>query len=206
MENKAYYHGSATKITGGYLNPCEQWNSVQNAKVNGAFVTSDSEYAKFFALVHCISGTGQTKLSNKKIYLEQLSKHIKPEFYIYTVYDSPVAPFIHDRGTEYYSEQPIKISEQTVCDTAQEIEKLGYEIYVMDEPYKQQNNQNKANNFTRQEYMKSMIEQKKYHRVNIAKLLAAQKTNTFKNANEQLKEKNRFGQFWQSLQSLFYRG
>ena len=38
-KNTPYYHGSATKITGGYLKPREQFNSVQNARVVGAFVT-----------------------------------------------------------------------------------------------------------------------------------------------------------------------
>ena len=47
LVKKSYYHGSATEIQDDALMPKEQWNSVQNARVKGAFVTSDKNYAKF---------------------------------------------------------------------------------------------------------------------------------------------------------------
>ena len=49
IESRTFYHGSATKIDGDFLEPKEQFNSVQNKRVVGAFVTSDSDYEKFFA-------------------------------------------------------------------------------------------------------------------------------------------------------------
>ena len=182
--NKPYYHGSARQIPGNHLMPYDQWNSVQNTRVCGAFVTSDIDYAKFFALNKCISGPGQVKLDNKKIYLERLADKIKPHFYVYTVYETPDLTFIHDRGTEYYSETPIKIAEIQKYNTGTELDELGFEVYVLDEPF----NANKddmthaKDNSARQNYMSSAIQQGKYHRVNITKLLQQQKNNTLKNA------------------------
>lgn len=111
IEQHKYYHGSNVEITGGYLKPHEEFNSVQDGVVSGAFVTSDINHAKFFAINHCIAGRGQTTKDGNKIYLERLSDNIKTYFYVYTVYETPDNQFIHDKGTEYYSTKPIKISE-----------------------------------------------------------------------------------------------
>ena len=124
IESRTFYHGSATKIDGDFLEPKEQFNSVQNKRVVGAFVTSDADYAKFFALVKCISGRGQCNLHGKKIFFERISDSIKPEFNLYTVVENPGEKFIHDKGTEYYSPTPIKISKRQTCNTVEEIEKL----------------------------------------------------------------------------------
>ena len=140
IESRTFYHGSATKIDGDFLEPKEQFNSVQNKRVVGAFVTSDADYAKFFALVTCLSGSGQCKLHGKKIFFERISDSIKPEFNLYTVVEQPDEKFIHDKGTEYYSPTPIKISKRQTCNTVDEIEKLGYEIYVLNEPLKSKPN------------------------------------------------------------------
>lgn len=189
--DKPYYHGSSRQIQGDHLMPYEQWNSVQNARVTGAFVTTDENYAKFFALNGCISGRGQVKLDNKKIYLERLTDKIKPHFYVYTVYETPDSHFIHDKGTEYYSETPIKIAKIQKCDTAVELDKLGYEVYVLDEPFKAKEGavKNRTDNSARQNYMATMIQQGKFHRVDIGKLLKEQKKNTFKTATNDIKTK-----------------
>ena len=184
--NKPYYHGSARQISGDYLMPHEQWNSVQNTRVSGAFVTSDINYAKFFALNWCIAGPGQINLDNKKIYLERLANKIKPHFYVYTVYETPDSTFIHDRGKEYYSETPIKIAKAQKYDTGAELDKLGFEVYVLDEPFNEKTTKDIS---TRQEHMSSAIQQGKYHRVNITKLLQQQKKNTFKNAMNNFQSK-----------------
>ena len=103
LEQYKYYHGSNVEIKGDYLKPHEEFNSVQDGVVSGAFVTSDINHAKFFAINHCIAGRGQTKKDGNKIYLERLSDNIKTYFYIYTVYETPDNQFTHDKGTEYYS-------------------------------------------------------------------------------------------------------
>lgn len=186
--NKPYYHGSVNQIRGGYLMPRDQWNSVQNTRVTGAFITSDINHAKFFALNGCI-GNGQTKQQNKKIYLENLADKIKPHFYVYTVYETPDSGFIHDKGTEYYSETPIKISGVQKYDTAKELDKLGYEIYVLDEPFNAPDSgvKNCADNSARQNYMATAIQQGKYHRVNIGELLRQQTKGKIKTATNNIK-------------------
>ena len=148
VESRTFYHGSATKIDGDFLEPKEQFNSVQNKRVVGAFVTSDADYAKFFALVKCISGRGQCNLRGKKIFFERISDSIKPEFNLYTVVEKTDEKFIHDKGTEYYSLTPIKISERQTCNTIEEIEKFGYEIYVLNEPLKNKPNKQATLNLT----------------------------------------------------------
>lgn len=173
MQSK-YYHGSNVEIHGDYLQPHEEFNSVQDNVVSGAFVTSDEKHAKFFAINHCIAGRGQTKKDGNKIYLERLSDNIKTYFYIYTVYETPDNQFTHDKGTEYYSTKPIKISEFEKCDTAKEIEKLGYEIYVLNEPLKTKMNKKSGNNFDVQAEMAAAIKEKKYHRVDIANMIEQQ--------------------------------
>lgn len=173
MQSK-YYHGSNVEIHDDYLQPHEEFNSVQDNVVSGAFVTSDEKHAKFFAINHCIAGRGQTKKDGNKIYLERLSDNIKTYFYIYTVYETPDNQFTHDKGTEYYSTKPIKISEFEKCDTAKEIEKLGYEIYVLNEPLKTKMNKKSGNNFDVQAEMAAAIKEKKYHRVDIANMIEQQ--------------------------------
>lgn len=173
MQSK-YYHGSNVEIHGDYLQPHEEFNSVQDNVVSGAFVTSDEKHAKFFAINHCIAGRGQTTKDGNKIYLERLSDNIKTYFYIYTVYETPDNQFTHDKGTEYYSTKPIKISEFEKCDTAKEIEKLGYEIYVLNEPLKTKMNKKSGNNFDVQAEMAAAIKEKKYHRVDIANMIEQQ--------------------------------
>ena len=176
IESRRFYHGSATKIDGDFLIPKEQFNSVQNQRVVGAFITSDANYAKFFALVKCLSGRGQCKLHGNKIFLERLSDNIKPEFHLYTVYETPDTQFIHDHGTEYYSPTPIKISEKQTCNTVAEIEKLGYEIYVLNNPLKNKPHKQTDNNSNVQSEMNQAIENCAFHRVDIAGLIEQQKS------------------------------
>ncbi|MBP5485289.1 MAG: hypothetical protein J6Y07_01120 [Alphaproteobacteria bacterium] len=185
LEQHKYYHGSNVEIKCDYLNPHEQFNSVQDGVVSGAFVTSDINHAKFFAISPCIAGRGQIKKDGNKIYLERLSDNIKTYFYIYTVYETPDNQFTHDKGTEYYSTKPIKISESEKCDTAKEIEKLGYEIYVLNEPLKAKMNKKSGNNFDVQAEMAAVIREKKYHRVDISNMIEQQskrKTRTLLNS------------------------
>ena len=176
IESRTFYHGSATKIDGDFLEPKEQFNSVQNKRVVGAFVTSDADYAKFFALVKCISGRGQCKLHGKKIFFERISDSIKPEFNLYTVVEKPGEKFIHDKGTEYYSPTPIKISKRQTCNTVEEIEKLGYEIYVLNEPLKNKPSKQAGDNSHVQSEMHQAIADGAYHRVDVANLIRQQKS------------------------------
>ena len=37
IKSRTFYHGSATKIDGDFLEPKEQFNSVQNKRVIGAY-------------------------------------------------------------------------------------------------------------------------------------------------------------------------
>ena len=176
IESRTFYHGSATKIDGDFLKPKEQFNSVQNKRVVGAFVTSDADYAKFFALVKCISGRGQCNLHGKKIFFERISDNIKPEFNLYTVVENPGEKFIHDKDTEYYSPTPIKISKRQTCNTVEEIEKLGYEIYVLNEPLKNKTSKQASDNSHVQSEMHQAITDGAYHRVDIANLIRQQKS------------------------------
>ncbi len=180
IELHKFYHGSATKIKGDFLQPREQFNSIQNERVVGAFVTSDIKHAKFFAIWKCLTGGGQTqqdvKKGTKRIFFEKLSDNIKPEFNLYTVYEAPDTKFIHDKGTEYYSPAPIKISEHQICNTVEEIEKLGYEIYVLNEPLKNKPDKQTNNNQAVQSEMHQAIENGAYHRVDIANLIEQQKS------------------------------
>lgn len=203
LVKKSYYHGSATEIKDDALMPKEQWNSVQNARVKGAFVTSDKNYAKFFAIVRCVSGRGQIQLHNKKIYIERLSKHIKPNFYVYTVYEMPDAPFIHDKGKEYYSECPIKIAKREKYDTAVEIKKLGYEVYVLNTCYDNAKTTQGDNNYDKQNYMNEAIRKGEFHRVNIVDLLKRQATSDLKRGTNKLRIK--IGNISRALQSIFGR-
>lgn len=176
IESRTFYHGSATKIDGDFLEPKVQFNSVQNKRVVGAFVTSDADYAKYFALVKCISGRGQCNLHGKKIFFERISDSIKPEFNLYTVVEQPGENFIHDKGTEYYSPTPIKISKRQTCNTVEEIEKLGYEIYVLNEPLKNETSKQAGDNSHVQSEMHQAIVNGAYHRVDIANLIKQQKS------------------------------
>jgi hypothetical protein len=176
IKSRTFYHGSATKIDGEFLEPKEQFNSVQNKRVVGAFVTSDINDAKFFALVKCLSGRGQCNLYGKKIFFERISDNIKPEFNLYTVYETPDAKFIHDKGTEYYSPTPIKISKRQTCNTVEEIEKFGYEIYVLNEPLKNKTNKHVSNNSHVQSEMRQAIINGAFHRVDVANLIRQQKS------------------------------
>ena len=176
IKSRTFYHGSATKIDGDFLEPKEQFNSVQNKRVIGAFVTPDADHAKFFALVKCISGHGQCDTHGKKIFLERISDSIKPEFNLYTVVENPGEKFIHDKDTEYYSPTPIKISKRQTCNTVEEIEKLGYEIYVLNEPLKNKTSKQASDNSHVQSEMHQAIENGAYHRVDIANLIGQQKS------------------------------
>ena len=176
IESRTFYHGSATKIDGDFLKSKEQFNSVQNKRVVGAFVTSDADYAKYFALVKCISGRGQCNLHGKKIFFERISDSIKPEFNLYTVVENPGEKFIHDKDTEYYSPTPIKISKRQTCNTVEEIEKLGYEIYVLNEPLKNKTSKQTSDNSHVQSEMHQAIENGAYHRIDIANLIRQQKS------------------------------
>ena len=176
IESRTFYHGSATKIDADFLEPKEQFNSVQNKRVVGAFVTSDADYAKFFALVRCLSGGGQCILYDKKIFFERISDSIKPEFYLYTVVEKTDEKFIHDKGTEYYSPTPIKISEQKTCKTVEEIEKLGYEIYVLNEPLKNKIDKQTNDNSLVHSELKQAVSNGAYHRIDVADLIKQQKS------------------------------
>ena len=178
LDSRKYYHGTKREISGDYLMPRETFNSLQDGMVSGAFVTSDINLAKFFAINSCI-GMGQTKSIDNKIYLERLADHIRPEFYIYTVYETPDNPFIHDNETEYYSTKPIKIAEKQKCNTAQEIEKLGFEIYVLNEPLENKVNMESGNNLPVRAEMDNAIKQNKFHRVDIAKMIEQQSQYVF---------------------------
>ena len=180
VEKHTFYHGSNIEIKDGFLRPKQNFNHVQNGRVSGAFITSNSDYAKFFAIGSCITGRGFIRLDGNKIYFEKLSNNIQKFFYIYTVYEDPEKPFIHDHGTEYYSEQPIKIFKKTKYNVAKEIEKLGYEIYVLDEPLKNKPDKEHHNNFAQQHEMDDRIKNKKYHRVDISKTIEQQSDNIFK--------------------------
>ena len=186
---KTFYHGSKTEISDAYLQPRKNFNSVQDNVVSGAFVTSDEDYAKFFAINHCI-GCGYTKKEGKKIYLERLLDNIKPEFFVYSVYETSDNQFIHDKGTEYYSTKPTKIIGRKKYDTAKEIEKLGYEIYVFDEPLKRKVDKESGNNFSVQAEVENMIKQKKYHRVDISNMIKQQNTNVFQTMLQKLFHQN----------------
>lgn len=168
MKKIPYYHGSATEIIDAYLQPARQFNSKQTKSVGGSFVTTDLEYAKFFAINRCINGGGQTILSGNKIYLERLKNSIIPNFYVYTVYEPADKPFIHDRGVEYYSTEPVKIAESTKYDTAKEISELGYEIYVLDEPVSEVGTKKTPEMMkVAADRMKTAIQNGKIHRIDI---------------------------------------
>jgi len=170
IESHTYYHGSATLIQDAFLQPKEQFNSIQNKRIIGAFVTSDKTYAKFFALIKCLS-KGQCKLDGNKIFLEHLANPIKTEFFLYTVHEPIDKCFIHDKGTEYYSTSPIKIHSTETCNTLKEIQQLKYEIYVLDKPLENKIQKNTNNNINIQLEMNQVIKDKKYHRVDIDDLI-----------------------------------
>lgn len=173
MERQKYYHGSDTQITDGYLRTNKQFNNKQDDVVSGVFVTSDKNWAKYFAIHHCI-GQGMGFQLGNKIILEQLLSHIKPNFYIYTVYEDSEKPFIHDHDNEYYSTQDIKLAESEKFDTTAEIEKLGFEIYVLNEPLKSKIDIESGNNFAVRTEMLQAITENKIHRVDIAGLISQQ--------------------------------
>ena len=176
VTHKKYYHGSVADIKDDYLCPREQFNHVQDGVVTAVFVTTNFDYAKFFPINRCI-GTGHCRLDGKKIFLEKLRADIKPVFYVYTLYETPDNHFVLDPGseTEFCSTKPIKIAKREKFNTAQEIKKLGYEIYVLDEPLKSKVDKKSGNNFAMQQEMDEAIKQKKFHRVDIAGMIAQQK-------------------------------
>lgn len=175
-KNTPYYHGSATKITGGYLKPREQFNSVQNARVVGAFVTNNLNHARYFAMQKCIGGNGMvvdfdSESGVKRIFFERLRHTITPYFYIYTVYEPAGEHFINDRADEFYSPAPIKIAKREKFDTVKEFIRLGYEVYVLDKPlHDSQHPRNRDNNFEDQRLIREAINAGKYHRVDITKM------------------------------------
>lgn len=185
-----YYHGSKTEISDGYLRPQKAFNSVQDSVCEGAFVTSDINHAKFFAINSCICGNGHTKQEGKKIYLERLSPHIKTHFYVYKAYETKENPFIHDEGTEYYSTKPIKIAGFEKFNTAEEIKNLGYEVYVLDKPLENVSNMKKGNNFAVRLEMEKAIKEHRYHQVDIGKTIEQQSKNMFCNIFNKFIQKN----------------
>jgi hypothetical protein len=174
LNQRKFYHGTPTELLDDYLQPKKNFNSLQNAVVSGAFVTSDEAFAKFFAINHCI-GMGHTNLDHNKIYLERLSNNIIPEFYVYIVYETPDNQFVHDRGTEYYSTKPIKIAYRKKFNTVEEIKRIGYEIYVLNEPLKHPKGTD--TNFNVQQEMQDRIDHKQFHRVDIASMIEQQSNN-----------------------------
>ncbi len=181
---KPFYHGSSNEIDGNYLKPRPQWNSVQNRRVVGAFVTSDPDYAKRFAIVNSMQ-YGQGHHSNKKFYMEGLQKNIKTKLFLYTVHETPGQPFIHDRGSEYYSEKPIKIDTRETFDIVAEIERMGYEIYVLNKRFPA----NVTSPREKQQLMNVAIANGQYHRVDIAKIIKEQQTKKFKSGKNKIESK-----------------
>ena len=179
VATKKYYHGSGTEILGGVVQPNVAFNSVQDRTCRAAFVTSDKDQAEFFAINHCISGNGHIRQDGKRVYLERLSPNIKNQFYVYTVSETKENPFIHDQGTEYYATKPIQIAEAEKFGTLNEIRRLGYEIYVLNEPLKNKMNKTLDNNFDVQAEMTKAIKEKKYHPVNIEEEMRRQSRNVF---------------------------
>ena len=177
---KKYYHGSKTEISGGILYPNQAFNSIQDKVCSGVFVTSDIADAKFFAINRCISGNGHTRLEGKKIYLERLSSNIQRHFFVYSLYETLENPFVHDRGTEYYSVKPIQIVDTEKFNTAEEIKKAGYEVYVLNATLERSSYKKTDNNFDVQEKMAKLIEEKKYHRVDIEKEMEKQSKSMFR--------------------------
>jgi len=174
-----FYHGSKTEIRSDYLQPQRAFNSVQDKLCFGAFVTSDLDQAKFFAINSCISGNGHSLQKDNRIYLERLSPHIQTHFHVYTVHETKENPFIHDRGSEYYSTKPIRITSARNFDTAKEIQQLGYEICVLDVPLKSKANLRSGNNFDVQAEMAKAVKEGKYHLVNIDEIIEKQSKNVF---------------------------
>ena len=168
-----YYHGSSVDIKGDCLKVRQNFNSVQDSVVSGVFVTSEENFDKFFAINDCISA-GHVKQDGKKIYLERLRPDIKTEFFIYSVYETLDNQFVHDKGTEYYATKSVNISERKKYNTIEEINKLGYEIYVFDESLKSKTDKRLGNNFSVQNEVADRINQGKYHRVDIALVIKQQ--------------------------------
>ena len=171
-----FYHGSKVEIRGGYLRPNRAFNSVQDRMCSGAFVTSDLDQAKFFAINTCLSGNGHTRRDGKKIYLERLSPRIKTQFHVYSVNETRDNPFIHDTGTEYYALKPIEIIGEQTFSTAEEIKKLGYEVYVLNEPLKSTANTQAGNNFDVQAEMASAIDKGAYHQIDVESVIQQQQS------------------------------
>ena len=175
-DGQTFYHGSKAEIRGGYLRPSKAFNSVQDRMCLGAFVTSDLDHAKFFAINSCLSGNGHTKQEGKKIYLERLSPNIKTLFHVYSVNETKDNPFIHDTGTEYYAQKPIKIVGEQIFDTAAEIKKLGYEVYVLNAPLKSSTNTQAGNNFDVQAEMAAAINNGAFHRIDVDSVIQQQQS------------------------------
>ena len=177
QQNKQpFYHGSKVEIRGGYLRPNRAFNSAQDKVCPGAFVTSDLDHAKFFAINSCLSGNGHTKQDGKKIYLERLSPNIKTQFYIYALNEAKDNPFIHDTGTEYYALKPVKIVGEQTFNTAEEIRKAGYEVYVLNEPLKSKANTQAGNNFDVQVEMANAIQRGAFHRIDVDSVIRQQQS------------------------------
>lgn len=176
QHRQTFYHGSKVEIHGGYLRPNRAFNSVQDRVCLGAFVTSDPYQAEFFAINSCLSGNGHTKQEGKKIYLERLSPHIKTQFHVYSLDETMDNPFIHDTGTEYYALKPIKIISSQTFNTVEEIKKLGFEIYVLNEPLKSTTNIQAGNNFDVQAEMANAIKKGLFHRIDVNSIIQQQQT------------------------------
>ena len=176
QNGQTFYHGSKAEIRGGYLRPNRAFNSAQDRICLGAFVTSDLDQAKFFAINGCLSGNGHTRQEGKKLYLERLSPHIKTQFHVYSLTETKDNPFIHDTGTEYYALKPIKIIGVQTFNMAEEIKKLGFEVYVLDQPLKSVTNTRAGNNFDVQAEMETAIKKGLYHRINVDSEIQRQKS------------------------------
>ncbi|MBR5904357.1 MAG: hypothetical protein IKZ49_02365 [Alphaproteobacteria bacterium] len=137
-----YYHGSDTEIIGNVLQPKKQKTHDHDKIVNAVFLSPDITYSKLFAIRKCIGGDGEILITfndtdgKNRIYLNQLSKHIKPYFYIYSAKESKTSPFIRDSYKEYYSLSPVDIIEKKKLSVVKELSKLNCEVYILDEPIK----------------------------------------------------------------------
>jgi len=102
--------------------------------------------------------------------------HIKTRFHVYSLSQTSDNPFIHDTGTEYYALKPIKIVGDQIFDTAEEIKRLGYEVYVLDKPLKSVANIQAGNNFDVQAEMEHTIRAGGFHRIDVDSVIRQQQS------------------------------
>ncbi len=162
---KPFYHGSNVDVD-NILLPQQKQNHANNKLINVIFVSPDINYAKMFAIRKCLGGDGASRVSfrntgtgKNKLFLEKISDTICPNFYIYTVYQTPDNKFIKDANDEFYSEKPLIISNKEKYNLIQELNNLNCDVYVFD------------TKITTAKSINNAIEAKQYHRVIIADVI-----------------------------------